>query len=124
MRVVIADDSLIMRDQLRQRMRALGHEVVGIAKEGEQCIALCAQHLPDVVIIDISMVPVGGQQAALAIKEAGTANYIVLATSQGQNAARKFAKQHGFGFSVKPYWEDKLRRSIEDAVRAASERTS
>ncbi len=123
MRVIIADDSKIQRDALRQTVRALGHDVVGIAKNGDECVKECAIHKPDLVIIDVLMAPGGGQNASLAIKAAGTAKYIVMATSQGQDVARNFAAEHGFGFSVKPYAIEKIRQSIAEVSGADSPRT-
>ena len=77
MRLVIAEDSVILRDGLVALLTRRGHEVVAAVGDGEALVAEVGRlavlgELPDVVIIDIRMPPTftdEGLRAALALRE-------------------------------------------------------
>ncbi|MGW0432420.1 response regulator transcription factor [Micromonospora sp. NPDC003197] len=57
MRVVIAEDSVILRDGLVRLLTAKGHEVVGEAADAPGLLTAVAQHTPDVAVVDVRMPP-------------------------------------------------------------------
>lgn len=71
MRVLIADDSAVVRDGLRHALQANGHEVVGTAADRDELLASVERRRPDVALIDIRMPPTHtseGLDAAAAIR--------------------------------------------------------
>ena len=53
-RIVIADDHALAREGLRAMLERSGQfEVVGEAASGEEALALCAAHAPDLALLDI-----------------------------------------------------------------------
>ncbi len=55
-RVVLADDHALFRDGLATLLRQVGGiEVVGVAAEGNQALALCQELRPDVLLVDLQM---------------------------------------------------------------------
>jgi DNA-binding NarL/FixJ family response regulator len=69
-RVGIADDQALIRDGLRvQLAHAPGIEVVGVAVDGIEAVALAKEHRPDVMLMDIRMPRLDGIAAARAITE-------------------------------------------------------
>ncbi len=55
-RVLIADDSFVVRGGLRNFVEVLdGFEVVAEAASGREAVALAAQHRPDIVLMDLRM---------------------------------------------------------------------
>ncbi|MGD0197044.1 MAG: chemotaxis-specific protein-glutamate methyltransferase CheB [Solirubrobacteraceae bacterium] len=54
-RVVIADDSALMRSVLSSALRESGIEVVGQAADGDEALALCESLAPDVLSLDLAM---------------------------------------------------------------------
>jgi two-component system chemotaxis response regulator CheB len=54
-RVVVADDSGLMRRLLRQALETAGLDVVGEAADGDEALALCRRHRPDVLTLDLAM---------------------------------------------------------------------
>ena len=71
MRVVIAEDMVLLRAGVAQLLAAHGIDVVGEAGDGHQLRAMVAALRPDVVLVDIKMPPTHtdeGLQAAVAIK--------------------------------------------------------
>jgi len=54
-RVVIADDSALMRSVLASALREAGLEVIGQACDGDEALALCEKLAPDVLSLDLAM---------------------------------------------------------------------
>jgi len=57
MRIVIADDSVLLREGAVRLLEEAGFEVVGQAGDGEDLLRKVRAHKPDVAIIDIRMPP-------------------------------------------------------------------
>ncbi|MET7305270.1 response regulator transcription factor [Embleya sp. NPDC005575] len=57
MRVVIAEDSVLLRDGLSRLLTARGHEVVGEVGDAEQLVTVAGQLRPDVCVVDVRMPP-------------------------------------------------------------------
>jgi DNA-binding NarL/FixJ family response regulator len=71
-RVVVADDALILREGLARLLTEAGIEIVGLAADSDQLVKLVEQEVPDVAIVDIRMPPTHtdeGLQAARVIRE-------------------------------------------------------
>jgi two-component system chemotaxis response regulator CheB len=54
-RVVVADDSAFMRRLIADALTERGAQVVGVGKDGDEALALCAEHRPDVLSLDLAM---------------------------------------------------------------------
>jgi DNA-binding NarL/FixJ family response regulator len=68
-RVVLADDHAVVRKGIREFLEGEPDiTVVAEAIDGEQAIALVADHMPDVAVLDIQMPRVGGVEATRRIK--------------------------------------------------------
>jgi DNA-binding NarL/FixJ family response regulator len=57
MRVVIADDSMIVREGLARLLAEVGCEIVGTGANGEELLRLVERTRPDIAIVDIKMPP-------------------------------------------------------------------
>ena len=71
MRVVIAEDSAVVRAGLAEILADRGHEVVAAVGDGEALLAAVAEHHPDVTVVDVRMPPGytdEGLRAAIAIR--------------------------------------------------------
>ena len=101
MRVVIADDNLLMREGIASLLRRAGIEVVGEAGDADELLRAVEEHRPEVAIVDVRMPPTHtdeGLRAAQEIRarhprtgivilsqtvEAGTALQILAARPEG-----------------------------------------
>lgn len=71
MRVILADDSLLIREGLARLLEGLGHHVPAQVDRPELLLAEVARHQPDIVLIDIKMPPTytdEGLRAAAAVR--------------------------------------------------------
>ena len=72
MRVIVADDSVLLREGLARLLDESGFEVVAQAGDGEELLRKAKAHKPDIAIVDIRMPPTHtdeGLRAAIAIRE-------------------------------------------------------
>jgi DNA-binding NarL/FixJ family response regulator len=71
MRVVIADDSVLLREGIARLLEDSGFEVAGQAGDGEDLLRKVGAHKPDVAVVDVRMPPTHsdeGLRAALRIR--------------------------------------------------------
>jgi DNA-binding NarL/FixJ family response regulator len=71
MRVILADDLLLIREGLTRLLEGLGHYVLAQVDRPEPLLTEVAQHQPDIVLIDIKMPPTytdEGLRAAAAVR--------------------------------------------------------
>ena len=72
MRVVIAEDSVLLREGLTRLLSEASHEVVAAAGDAEGFLRAVAAHQPDAVIVDVRMPPTftdEGLRAALLVRD-------------------------------------------------------
>ena len=68
LRVLVADDHPSVRENLRYLINAEDDLVcVGAAKDGRQCLALCAELRPNVLVLDYEMPGLDGLSTASAL---------------------------------------------------------
>jgi DNA-binding NarL/FixJ family response regulator len=57
LRIVLADDAVLLREALAASLSAAGFEVVGQAADAEELLALVDRAAPDVLVVDVRMPP-------------------------------------------------------------------
>jgi len=109
-RAVIADDERLMRDQLRSRLTEVWPEIeiVAEARNGEEAVALVAEHKPDLVFLDIRMPGKTGVEAA---REIGDACHVVFITAYSEYAVEAF-EQGAVDYVLKPAERDRLELTV------------
>jgi CheY-like chemotaxis protein len=69
-RILIVEDEQIIAADLRNKLRRMGHEVVGMAIGGEEAISMVDQLQPDLVLMDVQLDGLmSGTEAARMIQE-------------------------------------------------------
>jgi YesN/AraC family two-component response regulator len=81
-RVLVADDEGHIRNVIGRIVEALGGEVVAQAGDGEQAVRLFELTRPDVVILDINMPSLTGDQALARMLAIEPATIAVMMTAQ------------------------------------------
>lgn len=57
MRVVVADDAVLIREGLIRLLEEFGCQVVAAVGDGDRLVAAVAEHRPDVSVVDVRMPP-------------------------------------------------------------------
>jgi DNA-binding NarL/FixJ family response regulator len=118
-RVLLAEDHSLVRAGLVQLLAKAGDmEVVGVASDGEEAVALAAEHAPDVVLMDLVMPRLDGIEATRRIHQAGpTPPAVVILTSFSDRARIIGALQAGAaGYLLKEAEPEELFRGVRDAA--------
>src|SRR5262245_38001423 len=69
MRIVIADDSMLMREGLARLLTEAGFEVAGKVATADELLARIATARPDVAVVDIKMPPTHTDEGIVAAHE-------------------------------------------------------
>jgi serine/threonine-protein kinase PknK len=105
-RVVVADDDLLLREGLASLLDGSGFEVVGQAGDGMQLLAMVRDTTPDLVVADIRMPPTHtteGLDAARVIREQfpDIAIMVLSAHVDAEHAMELLASGRGIGYLLK-----------------------
>ncbi|MEO8134026.1 MAG: response regulator, partial [Betaproteobacteria bacterium] len=108
---LIADDELLMRANLRQQLALVWPElqIVAEAADGDEAVALCAEHRPDIAFLDIRMPGRTGLDAAL---EIGEQSRIVFVTAYEQHALAAF-EAGAVDYLLKPIDPERLAQTVD-----------
>jgi two-component system, chemotaxis family, protein-glutamate methylesterase/glutaminase len=68
-RVVVADDSRLMRRMLADALGRQGFDVVGTAADGDEALDLCRAHRPDALTLDLHMPGLDGLGVLKALRD-------------------------------------------------------
>jgi DNA-binding NarL/FixJ family response regulator len=69
MRIVIAEDLVLLREGLASLLTDAGHAIVGAAGDGDALLEIVAKQVPDLAIIDVRMPPTQADEGILAALE-------------------------------------------------------
>lgn len=113
-RLLIADDEVIMTEELEALLTDMGYGVVGKAFSGEEAIAMARRLLPDLIIMDIVMPGiVDGIDAARTIKE-DLSIPVIFMTGYSDTALLEKAKLlNPYGYVIKPFNDTQMQSAIE-----------
>lgn len=87
MKVLIADDDLLIRTILTDMLGELGHTVVA-ARDGAEALELYGKEKPDAVLLDFLMPKMNGMDAMKAIRQQGGGTPIVMLTAISDRSVR------------------------------------
>ena len=117
-KILIVDDSSIIRVTLRAILENAGHEIVGEAQDGLAGYDLYFQLKPDIIITDLTMPLLDGITAIHKIREKDSAAKIMLVTSNTNTEKIKEAVIAGVTeILFKPVNESQLIRSIDQIMQ-------
>lgn len=112
MRIVLAEDSVLLREGLVRLLTEAGHDVVGAVDRADDVVPAVVDHRPDVAVVDVRMPPTftdDGLRAAVAARRAvpGTA-VLVLSQYVEESYARDLLAdgRGGVGYLLKDRVQD------------------
>ncbi len=113
-RILLVDDSVIIRRNLKVILARLGHEIVGEASDGLEAFKAYKECKPDLVTMDISMPNSSGIEATHKIIEYDPKASIVMISALRQKKDIMEALDAGAKyFIIKPFTDDKVKEVID-----------
>ena len=118
MRILLADDHALFRDGVASLLEAWGHEVVGVASDGDGAVALADQLRPEVVLMDVRMPGGGGIDATVRLAAVHPEIPIVMLTaSEDEDDLFTAIKAGARGYLLKDLEAPQLRSMLEAVGR-------
>jgi len=116
-RILIADDEIIVAEDIKSQLQYLGYEIVAIADSGEAVIQMARELKPDLIIMDILLAgKMNGIEAADIIRRELNIPVVYL-TAFAEKEIVDLAKKTGpYAFLTKPIRFQELQRAIEFAI--------
>jgi DNA-binding NarL/FixJ family response regulator len=106
MRVVIAEDTVLLREGLAGLLEDAGHEVVGRAGDADALLTLVGEHEPDLAVVDVRMPPNfddEGTRAAALIRRSHPATGVLVLSQhiETRHIVELVTDGGGFGYLLK-----------------------
>ncbi len=113
MRFLIVDDSEEPLKHLLRFIPTMGHEVIGIARNGQEAVEEYQRLKPDVLVMDVIMPRLNGLEALQFIRESDPRAKVVMVSGlKSCSTAMESVRLGASYFLCKPYQEAHLRQVI------------
>ncbi len=118
-RVIVADDHHLVRQGIRALLeKAEDIEVVGEAADGQEAVELVERLAPDVLVMDIAMPRLSGNQAVERVRALGVATQVVILSMYSDETLVRQALRNGAkGYLLKHSVTEELLLAIRAASR-------
>jgi DNA-binding NarL/FixJ family response regulator len=119
-RILLADDHMMVRQGIRAVLEREGFEVVGEATDGREAVKLAEKLKPDVAVLDVAMPLLNGIDAAREIRRVSPRTKTTLLTVHEENQYVVEALRAGVtGYVVKTKAADDLVKAIREVSLGA-----
>ena len=121
MKILVADDSALMRHVLVKILTEAGVESVVQAWDGQAAVQKVAEEAPDLVLMDWVMPKITGIDAVKKIRASGNKVPIIMCTTEGeQNRIVDAIKAGANNFVVKPFDPKIIMTKIKETLAKVS----
>lgn len=115
LKILIADDETPARNRLRELLADIPDvSVIAEARNGKEALELCADQLPDVLLLDIRMPKMDGIEAAGHLQKFDPSPAIVFTTAYDSYAMQAF-EIHAVDYLLKPIRLERLQTALSKA---------
>ena len=117
LKLMIVDDSNIIRSKITRTLSQHNMEVVATASNGEEAISLFALNKPDVVTMDLTMPRMDGLECIRALRKLNAQVHILVVSALADKAtAIQALKEGAQGFLCKPFSESDLTEAMDELL--------
>lgn len=114
MKLMIVDDSNVIRRKIERSAHSGDLEVVGMAPDGMSAVQLCQQTSPDLVTMDLTMPHMDGIECIEKLVQIRPDILILVVSALADKAtAIEALKKGAHGFLCKPFTEDELGEALD-----------
>ncbi len=116
-KILIVDDSIVMRKNLKSILRSEGHEIVGEAVNGKQAVSMYFELKPDLVTMDISMPIMQGVDALKEIiKQDKSAKIVIISALNQKHMVFDALKNGAKHYIIKPIDSERMVSIIDETL--------
>lgn len=116
-KLLIADDSNVIRSKIARHLGELGLEIVGMSANGRDALERFKQTRPDFVTMDLTMPEMDGIECIRQIRRIDSrARILVVSALADKTTAIQALKEGAQGFICKPFSEDDLKEAINELM--------
>jgi DNA-binding NarL/FixJ family response regulator len=120
LRILLADDHVIVRQGIRNLLMQAGYDVVGEATDGREAVQLARDLHPDIALLDLSMPLLNGIDAAREIRKVSCQTKPILLTMQNEGPYVTEAFRAGAkGYVLKTQGTGDLFEAIREVSRGS-----
>ncbi len=113
MRLMIVDDSMIIRRRISRAVQDFGLDVVGTAVDGTEAVEIVRQARPQLVTMDLTMPEMDGIECIEEILKIDPSLKILVVSALADKAtAIKAMKMGAHGFLCKPFSEHEVTKAL------------
>lgn len=116
LKVLAVEDEGLVAAALTAHLGNLGHQVVGLAKDGQEAVECAAKLDPDLIIMDVRIPIMDGIETARAILARKPIPIVLLTAYSDENLVRRAGEAGVMAYLVKPTEKNQLRSTIEVAM--------
>jgi CheY-like chemotaxis protein len=113
LRIAVADDEPDVREYFRRMLPRLGHEVVAAAANGRELVQLCEQQAPDLIIADVRMPELDGDDAIQEICSVHPTPFILISAYSKPVRLPKGLDEIQSAYLTKPVKREDLEEAIQ-----------
>lgn len=118
MKLLIVDDSSIMRKTIEKNLTEYDLEIVGMASDGKEAVEMVKKYNPDVVTLDITMPEMDGLTCLDNIMKINPSTKVMIITALSDKLTGLQALDKGArGFLYKPVNADDLEKAFNKLLK-------
>ncbi len=117
-KVLTVDDSKVVRSMVMRHLQPYGCEIVE-ATNGQEGVDAAKQHMPDLVLLDVTMPVMDGKQALAAIRADATTKgipVVMLTAESGRELVMEIVKLGVSGYIVKPFQKEGFEKEVSKVL--------
>jgi len=119
-RIILAEDHVIVRQGLRALLEQAGMVVIGEASDGPEALRMVHEHTPDVAVLDIAMPHLNGLETARRLRQTVPQTKIIVLTMHTEEPYVLEALQAGVvGYVLKTQAAVDIVQAIHAALQGA-----
>jgi two-component system, response regulator PdtaR len=115
--IAVADDEVDMRDFYKRMLAFLGHRVIIAASNGRELVEHCHRQRPDLIITDITMPEMNGDEAVTEICREEPLPVIVVTAHHDSGHLARSGSEYFTAYLIKPIGRKDLEATIGPTMR-------
>ncbi|SIT88609.1 LytR/AlgR family response regulator transcription factor [Pontibacter indicus] len=123
LKLLIAEDDVVIAQNLSLSLESMGYEVCQVVSSGEELLLQVHQHQPDLIILDITLEgKLDGIETAALLSKATKVPFIFMTAFSDKETIDRAKQTNPHAYLVKPFDVRTLQSSIELAIHNAGTR--